>query len=99
MRIGLYSNPDKDPGEAMARRAASAIIEFGGVPVVDPDKGDSHLIGMEGIRKGTYNSCDVLMCFGGDGTFLSARPSPRQSECADDRCQPRSGRLSAGNRA
>jgi len=72
MRIGLYSNPDKDPGEAMARRAASAIIESGGVPVVDPDKGDSHLIGMEGIRKGTYNSCDVLMCFGGDGTFLSA---------------------------
>lgn len=72
MRIGLYSNPDKDPQEAMARHAASIILKLGGIPVLDPGKSDSLLGNEPGVRKGTYNSCDVLMCFGGDGTFLSA---------------------------
>ena len=72
MRIGLYTNPDKDPNEAMARHAAATIVALGGVPVIDPEGTDSLLPLEPGVRKGTYNSCDVMMCFGGDGTFLSA---------------------------
>lgn len=72
MRIGLYSNPDKDTNEAMARHAAATILRLGGVPVIDIENADSPLSKEEGVRRGTYNSCDVLICFGGDGTFLSA---------------------------
>lgn len=72
MRIGLYSNPDKDPGEAVACKAAAIILALGGVPVIDEASPESQLARVPGVRNGTYNSCDVLMCFGGDGTFLSA---------------------------
>jgi NAD+ kinase len=72
MRIGLYTNPDKDPNDAMARKAAATIIQLGGVPVLDFEESESPLMREPGILRGTYNSCDVLMCFGGDGTFLSA---------------------------
>lgn len=72
MRIGLYSNRDKDPGETVACRAAENILALGGIPVIDSESPDSPLARIPGVRTGTYNSCDVLMCFGGDGTFLSA---------------------------
>jgi NAD+ kinase len=72
MRIGLYSNPDKDPGEKVACQAAEIILSLGGVPVVDADHSQSVLCHLAGVQNGTYNSCDALMCFGGDGTFLSA---------------------------
>ncbi len=72
MRIGIYANPDKDPNNSMARKAAAMILGQEGIPVVDPDQSDSLLAGEDGIRSGRYNSCDVLLCFGGDGTFLSA---------------------------
>ena len=72
MRIGLYSNPDKDPGEKVACQAAEIILSLGGIPVVDADYSESELYRLKGVQNGTYDSCEALICFGGDGTFLSA---------------------------
>lgn len=37
MRIGLFSNPDKDPGYRLAIQAAGYIRQAGATPVVSHD--------------------------------------------------------------
>ncbi len=72
MRIGIYANPDKDPGYAVARRAAQIINAAGSVCVVDPSCRDTALAAEPGVEMAEYADSDLLICLGGDGTFLSA---------------------------
>jgi NAD+ kinase len=72
MRIGLYANPDKDPGFMVTNRAADLIAELGAQCCASPQiRGSSLPIG-QGIPTGDYAGCDCLISLGGDGTFLSA---------------------------
>ena len=71
MRIGIYSNPDKDPKYRTATRTARIIRNSGAVCVVSLDYAGTHL-GQSGlVELADYSSCDLLMCLGGDGTFLT----------------------------
>ena len=72
MRIGLYANPDKDIAFATARKAAALISDGGGISVVSTQYLDTPLSKAPGVVVDTYANCDLLLCLGGDGTFLSA---------------------------
>jgi NAD+ kinase len=71
MRIGLYANPEKDPSFRVARRTAGLIGQQDAVCVVSPEYRDTILVEQPGIEIAEYASCDILICQGGDGTFLS----------------------------
>ncbi|NLO34796.1 MAG: NAD(+) kinase [Clostridiaceae bacterium] len=75
MRIGLYANPDKDPGLRVTGRAAALIGQAGAVAIVAPDAP-----AVPGTERAAYATCDCLISLGGDGTFLSAVHLPC---CAD----------------
>ena len=72
MRIGIYANPIKDPSYAVSGRAASLIRAMGGQAVVDPDVQEMSPANLPDACSASYSTCDLLMCLGGDGTFLSA---------------------------
>jgi NAD+ kinase len=76
MRIGVYSNPDKDPFYQIARMTAGIINKMGATSVVSQSYAQSELSGVEGLEFGDYATCDILICQGGDGTFLSAAHLP-----------------------
>ncbi len=72
MLIGLIPNPQKDKDLFTTKTIAEQIISLGGTPVIS----DKYI----GILKNSnipisiseYENCDLLICLGGDGTFLSA---------------------------
>jgi NAD+ kinase len=72
MRIGLFSNPDKDLEFRFARKAAAMIVKHGSISIMDPSYQDVPLAADSNVELAAYNTCDLLMCLGGDGTFLSA---------------------------
>ncbi|MGI6327200.1 MAG: NAD(+)/NADH kinase [Saccharofermentanales bacterium] len=71
MRIGLFSNPDKDPDYSLAIRAADYIRQAGATAVAGPDYKGSLLAGSGQVELADYATCDLAVCLGGDGTFLS----------------------------
>ena len=72
MRIGLYANPIKDRAYQVTSHAAALIHSLGATAVIGPQDCDTILADVPGIEIGDYSSCDMLLCLGGDGTFLSA---------------------------
>jgi NAD+ kinase len=72
MRIGLYANPVKDRAYQVTSHAAALICSLGAIPVIGPEDRDTLLSEVPGIEIGAYDTCDLLVCLGGDGTFLSA---------------------------
>ncbi len=70
MRIALYPNEDRDPGFGVTRRLISTITAYGATPVIEdglvPDLKE------EGLVRAPYTDCDLMICLGGDGTFLAA---------------------------
>lgn len=72
MRIGIYSNPEKDKGFRTAVRLAELIIKQDADPIVDDHYQDTVLAKTPGVIIGSYSDCDMIICLGGDGTFLSA---------------------------
>ncbi len=72
MRFGIISNQDKDPQYAFARYAASKIKAMGSQAIIDDYYADSELARDPNTIMAAYDDCDIIFCFGGDGTFLSA---------------------------
>ncbi len=72
MRIGIISNPLKDPGFGVALAASREIAQAGGTPVAGAEYEGTPLDGAPGLDFAHYASCDAILCLGGDGTFLSA---------------------------
>ena len=71
MRIGIVSNPIKDHNFETAIRAAGIIRNLGSDPLVDADDAlSSNVVSSQAI-KGDLKTCDLILCLGGDGTFLS----------------------------
>lgn len=71
MRIGIYSNPEKDPDYRFARQTAALIQANGAVSVTDINCQNTSLGAMAGVETAEYRTCDMIICLGGDGTFLS----------------------------
>ncbi len=56
----------------MAIRAADYIRQAGATAVAGPDyKGSLSLAGSGQVELADYATCDLAVCLGGDGTFLS----------------------------
>ncbi|NLB28403.1 MAG: NAD(+)/NADH kinase [Clostridiaceae bacterium] len=70
VRIALYPNRDRDPGFGVTRRLISTILKFGSAAVIEPAIVPDLI--EEGLVRDSYASCDLMICLGGDGTFLSA---------------------------
>lgn len=71
MRIGIVSNPLKDENFATAARAADILRGFGAFPVIDEDDGLAYHALSTRAERGSLDTCELILCFGGDGTFLS----------------------------
>lgn len=72
MRIGIYTNPDRDRGCLVSRHLASVILQKGGTPIVDESCLGVSFSDIAGVESADYSTSDILICLGGDGTFLSA---------------------------
>lgn len=72
MRIGIYSNPEKDRGYEVAARLAGIVLAAGSEPIVNYKYQNTSMTTIEGLVVSDYNTCDIIICLGGDGTFLSA---------------------------
>jgi NAD+ kinase len=71
MRIGIVSNPIKDINFATAIQTADILHALGATPLIDADDGlSTHAVAAHVIR-GDLGTCDLILCLGGDGTFLS----------------------------
>jgi len=71
MKIGIVSNPIKDRNFATAIRAAGIVRRLGALPLVNADDALSSIAVSTHMVKGDLRSCDLILCLGGDGTFLS----------------------------
>ncbi|NLV48103.1 MAG: NAD(+)/NADH kinase [Clostridiaceae bacterium] len=76
MRIGLYANPEKDTGFLVTRQVAETINALGSTAVIGHDHTGLELTEIANAVRGSYESCDCIICLGGDGTFLSAAHLP-----------------------
>ena len=72
MRIGLIPNPDKDHGFKKTLHVAEDIALLGGVAVLDGKYRNRTTMESKYITFDSYETCALLMCLGGDGTFLTA---------------------------
>lgn len=72
MIFGIVSNPEKDKDFAFTRKAVEIIHAKGCKAVADEKYHDTILADCPNITIGSYDTCDILLSFGGDGTFLSA---------------------------
>ncbi|MDD2533756.1 MAG: NAD(+)/NADH kinase [Eubacteriales bacterium] len=72
MRIGIYTNPERDQGCVVSRHLAQLILQHGAIPVVDEKCLGVSFSDIVGVEIDNYSSSDILMTLGGDGTFLSA---------------------------
>ncbi|MBP1757249.1 MAG: hypothetical protein H6Q62_105 [Firmicutes bacterium] len=72
MRIGIYTNPNRDIGCELSRQLATLISRHGATPVVDEVMLGVKFSDIQGVDVADYSTSDILICLGGDGTFLSA---------------------------
>lgn len=70
MRIALYPNRDRDPGYGVTRRLISRAQDLGAEAVIE--EGVAPDLESDGLIRASYSTCDLMICLGGDGTFLSA---------------------------
>ena len=62
MHIGLYANPDKDPGFIVTRQVAAYIRQNGAVPVISTDGNRQDLLtAVFDAIAGNYADCDCII--------------------------------------
>ncbi len=71
MRIALYPNSSRDVNLAVTRRLISLINSYGATAVLEDDVAPE-ISGTPGLQRASYETCDFVICLGGDGTFISA---------------------------
>ncbi|MHB1485395.1 MAG: NAD(+)/NADH kinase [Saccharofermentanales bacterium] len=72
MRIGLIPNPEKDHKFKKTLQVAGEIAMLGGKAVLDEKYRNKITMESADIEFNTYDTCSLLVCLGGDGTFLTA---------------------------
>ncbi|MDD2363903.1 MAG: NAD(+)/NADH kinase [Saccharofermentanales bacterium] len=71
MRIALYPNSSRDINFATTRRLISLFDAHGATSVLEEDVAPE-IAAMPGLERASYDTCDIIVCLGGDGTFISA---------------------------
>ncbi|MDD4541321.1 MAG: NAD(+)/NADH kinase [Eubacteriales bacterium] len=71
MRIALYPNSSRDVNLSITRQLITLIASQGGTAVLEDDVAPE-IPGMYGLQRASYETCDLIVCLGGDGTFISA---------------------------
>ncbi len=69
-RIAIFPNKSRDPDFIITHHLVSVISEYGAQAVMEPELAEGFRD--PNIEFNSYNDCDILICLGGDGTFLSA---------------------------
>jgi NAD+ kinase len=72
MHIGLIPNPKKDPKLMKTRQVACQINQLKGTAVIDRRYADYFNLNEKNVKIANLIDCDLLICLGGDGTFLTA---------------------------
>ncbi len=73
-RIAIFPNKSRDPDYKVTDLIVSEIIKNGGQPVMEPELAEGFR--SSNIEFNSYTDCDLIICLGGDGTFLSAAHHP-----------------------
>ncbi len=73
-RIAIFPNKSRDPDFSVTNLVVSEIVKHGGQAVIEPELAEGFR--SKDIEFNSYNDCDLLICLGGDGTFLSAAHHP-----------------------
>lgn len=72
-RIGIITNADKDKDFTYTKLLAESIKRHGGSPMMADTLSEASSAGVAcGSEQDMIDSCDYLICLGGDGTFLKA---------------------------
>lgn len=72
-KIGIITNEDKDRDFTYTRLLAESIKRHGGSPLMTDVLSEASSSGVPcGSEQDLIDSCDYLVCLGGDGTFLKA---------------------------
>ena len=71
MRFGIHSNDTRDIGYKIASDLCRSLISRSCVPVFEEYMKDSVIACIEGVEFDDFETCDMLVSIGGDGTFLS----------------------------
>lgn len=72
-KIGIITNEDKDRDFTYTRLLAESIKRHGGSPLMTDVLSEASSAGVPcGSEQDLIDSCDYLVCLGGDGTFLKA---------------------------
>ncbi len=73
-RIAIFPNKSRDPDYAVTNLIVDEIVKHGGQPVMEPELAEGFR--SANIEFNSYTNCDLMICLGGDGTFLSAAHHP-----------------------
>jgi NAD+ kinase len=71
LRIALYPNSSRDDNLSITRRLIALIASYGATAVLEDDLAPE-ISETQGLERASYNTCDIIICLGGDGTFISA---------------------------
>ena len=71
MRFGIHSNDTRDKGYKTAISLSHLILDRNCTPVFEKDLKDSVLSSVDGIEFDDFDTVDIIVSIGGDGTFLS----------------------------
>lgn len=69
-KIAIFPNQSRDPDFAVTRKLVEEIVKQGGQPILEPELAGAFKSDL--VEYASYQDCDLLICLGGDGTFLSA---------------------------
>ncbi|MDI9491006.1 MAG: NAD(+)/NADH kinase [Clostridiaceae bacterium] len=73
-RIAIYPNRSRDPDFKVTNLLVEEIVKHGGTPILEPELAGGFR--SPHIEFNSYSNCDLIICLGGDGTFLSAAHHP-----------------------
>jgi len=71
--IGIITNFERDKDFAYTRLLADCVVKHGGSPIVSDELAEESGVGIPcGDEKSMIDNCEMMVCLGGDGTFLKA---------------------------
>jgi len=68
--IGIITNSDKDAGFAYTNMLIDSIKKFGGQAILPTSSLSNGMEGLDNEVKEICCKCDLIICLGGDGTFI-----------------------------
>ncbi|HZJ68452.1 MAG TPA: NAD(+)/NADH kinase [Candidatus Eisenbacteria bacterium] len=69
-KIAIYPNKSRDPNFEVTQYLVERIVAHGGKAIMETNLSEGYNSDL--IEFDSFSNCDLLICLGGDGTFLSA---------------------------